>query len=268
MRAGHFFAVAQNSGNTTHGSSRQHGRIAATMLSLPDLAQVHDRFLTLSRIARECCNDSLGGKLLLRSRLDADGIASVVGASIAGAVSLCVDDDASRLREGLRAGLIDFVVANLDEALRILKNEIRRALPVSVGLTTDPVTSIGEMIKRGLQPDLLSGVQADNFVEHGALAVPDDPSPDPETSLVEWTVAESPAQSMARIAQFAANALDPARIDTHARRRWLQQAPRYLGRAFSGRQCLRMTGSEVSSLLPLARTEIPSVEITRNGQRI
>ncbi len=238
------------------------------MLSLPELTRVHDRFLTLSRIARECCNDSLGGKFLLRSSYDADGIASVVAASIAGAASLCVDDDADRLRDGLRAGLIDFVVANLDESLRILKNEIRRALPVSVGLTADPESSIAAMIQRGLQPDLLSGVQAGNFVQHGALTVPDEASPDPETSLVEWTVAETPAQSMARIAQFAASALDPAGSDTAARRRWLQQAPRYLGRAFSARQCLRMTGAEVSSLLPLAKTEIPSVEITRNGQRI
>jgi hypothetical protein len=73
---------------------------------------------------------------------------------------------------------------------------------------------------------------------------------------------------MARIAPIAAGSLDLARSDTHARQRWLEQAPRYLGRAFSARQCLRMTGTEVSSLLPLARNEIPSVEITRNGQRI
>ena len=68
---------------------------------------------------------------------NADGIAAVIAASVAGAASLCVDADADGLRQGLRSGFIDFVVGNLDEALRILKNELRRGLPVSVGLAVN-----------------------------------------------------------------------------------------------------------------------------------
>lgn len=241
------------------------------MLSLPELARVHDRFLILSRIAGEHFGDSLKGKLLLRSDYDVDGIASVVAGSIAGAVSICVDGDGEPLRDGLRAGLIDFVVANLDEALRIVKNEIRRALPVSVGLTADPDSNIIAMIERGLQPDLVSGIeasQANIFVERGALPMPDPMSPDSGSALLEWTIANNPGQSMARIAQIAGGALDPARSDSGARGRWLEQAPRFMGRAFGLRQCVRMTDTEASAFTHLVRKEIPSVAIARDGHWI
>lgn len=243
--------------------------MAAKMLRLPELAQVHDIYLSLSRIAPERSADSLGGKLLLRCGLDADGIAVVVAGSIAGAASLCVDADAERLRDGLRAGLVDFVVGYLDEALRILKNEIRRALPISVGLGIDPEPCIAAMIERGLQPDLLSAVarkQAHIFAERGAIALPEKASPDSETSLVQWTVAADPAHAMPRIARIASGVLDASCADTPARQRWLDESPRYLGRAFGSRQCLRMREAEISTFLSRMRSEASSAGITRDGE--
>src|ERR1700744_693179 len=94
-------------------------------MHLPQLNAIHDQFLILSRIGQERFAGTFGGKLLLRGGLGPDGIAALVAASIGGAASLCVDEDPDRLREGLRSGFVDFVVANLDEALRILKTEIR-----------------------------------------------------------------------------------------------------------------------------------------------
>jgi hypothetical protein len=241
------------------------------MLSLPELACVHDRFLSLSHVAHQHFRGSLGANLLLRSGFDAEGVEAVVAASIAGAVSLCIHADGERLREGLRAGLIDFVVAHPDEALRILKNEIRRALPVSVGLVAHPESSIAALVARGLQPDLLSGVprpSADILVEHGAIAVPEPAGQDVETSLLDWTVAGDPVRSMPRIARIAADSLDESRADTLPRRRWLSEAPRYLGRSFGSRICLRMTEAEILTFLPRVKNEIPSAAITRDGERI
>jgi Urocanase Rossmann-like domain len=244
--------------------------MSVARMLLPELTAVHDRFLALSLVARERFGNTLGGKLLLRCGLDAEGIAAVVAASVAGAASLCVDADADRLREGLRAGLVDFVVGQLDEALRILKNEIRRALPVSVGLTADPASCIDAMIERGLQPDLLAAIpqrQASIFVERGACTLPEHAAPDPLTSILEWTASENPAQSLPRVARIAAESLDPARDDTPARRRWLEQSPRYLGRAFGSRQCLRMTEAEISAFLPRVRDAVPTAKITRDGEK-
>jgi hypothetical protein len=240
------------------------------MLALPDLARVHDRYLSLSRLACEHFAGSLGGKLLLRSAFDADGIAAVVAASIAGTASLCVDADAERLRQGLRQGLCDFVVGHLDEALRILKNELRRSLPVSVGLTAGSEHATAAMIERGLQPDLLSGLteaQVRIFLERGAISLPPTDEPYPDTSLIEWTVAIDPAQSMPRIARIVSASLDSARSDTPARRLWLDRSPRYLGRAFGHRQCVRATNAELAAILPLVQSEIPSTAITRDGEK-
>jgi hypothetical protein len=245
--------------------------MSVARMQLPELSTIHDRFLSLSQTSRDLWRESLGGKLLLRSQLDADGIGVLVAASVAGAASLCVDADADRLREGLRGGFVDFVVATLDEALRILKNEIRRARPVSVGLIAAPEACINAMIERGLQPDLLSTVperQANVFLERGAISLPLQIPPVPETSLVGWSVAGDPARAMRNIAELASVSLDPQRADTAARRRWLAQSPRYLGRSFATRQCLRMMAAEIADFLPLVRAEFPAVKITRDGEAV
>jgi hypothetical protein len=249
----------------------RHDRIAAKMLTLPELARVHDRYLSLSHVARQCFAGTLSGKLLLRSGFDADGIAVVVAASIAGAASLCVDADAEGLRQGLRSGLIDFVVANLDEALRILKNELRRGLPISVGLAVEPEDSMAAMTDRGLQPDLLSALPQrwDRiFLEGGAMSLLEPTPGDGSTSILRWTIADDPARSMPRVARIASDCLDPTGVDTAARRRWLERSPRYLGRAFGPRQCLRMTEVEIAAFLSRARSELPSATITRDGQEL
>lgn len=246
------------------------GRITATMLTVPELARVHDRYLSIAGLARERFRDTLGGKLLLQSRFNAEGIALVVAASIAGAASLCVDADADGLRQGLRSGFIDFVVGNLDEALRILKNELRRGLPVSVGLTVNAEDSIAAMIDRGLQPDLLCTVPqrcASIFLERGAIALPEAKPPAGSASVLQWTIAEDPVRSMPHLARIASDCLDSAGADTPARRRWLEQSPRYLGRAFGSRQCLRMTEAEIAAFLSRVRSEVPSATITRDGEK-
>jgi hypothetical protein len=240
------------------------------MPSLPDLACVHDRYLSIAGLAREHFRDSLSGKLLLHFGWSAAGVATVVATSIAGAASLCVDADAESLRQGLRSGFIDFVVGQLDEALRILKNELRRGRPVSVGLAADPEECFAAMIDRGLQPDLIASVpqrHAGVFLERGATALPE-PRPDASTAIMEWTTAEDPVRSMQSIARIAADCLDPARADTPARRHWLEQSPRYLGRAFSSQQCVRMTEEEAAAFLPRIHAGFPTAAITRDGENL
>ena len=237
---------------------------------LPELVTIHDTYLTLSRIATDSFASTLGGKLLLRSRFDAQGVAVVVAGSVAGAATLCIDGDGNALRAGLRAGLCDFVVAHLEEALRILKNEIRRGLPVSVGLTADPDRTIAAMIERGVQPDLLSAEHLDPdpaevFVQRGTVVLPSLDPPGADTVPLTWSVATDPARAMPRIRAIAAGVLDPERADTPARRRWLESAPRFLGRAFGTRHCVRMTHPEASVFVERMREEFPTAAVTRTG---
>jgi hypothetical protein len=237
-------------------------------MNVPELFTIHEKFLLLSGIARERFDGTLAGKLLMREGFDANGVAALVAGSVAGAASLCVDEDGARLRAGLRAGFCDFVVGHLDEALRILKNEVRRALPVSVGLTAEPETCLRAMEERGVQPDLLSmaGAAAQLFVERGAVLLPELREHDGETSLLCWSVAAEAGRTMPQIARIAAEALDAGRADTPARRRWLETAPRYLGRAFAGRQCVCMTETEAAAFSERARADVPDVTIHDGGK--
>lgn len=244
-------------------------------MDLPELATIHDRYLALcSPLQSEPVQHQpeawLARKLLLRSGFDPDGIAVLVAATLAGAASLCIDADAESLRNGLRAGLCDFVVGHLDEALRILKNELRRGRPISVGLTASPAPSLQEIVARGLQPDFLSlrsHEVAQILFARGARPVPQ-LQQDAQTSILTWTVTTEPARSLPTIASLAADALDPNRSDTPARRRWLDQSPMYLGRAFGPRQCLRMTANEIAAFLPPLQSRLPSVSVKRDGADI
>ncbi|MGA7523985.1 MAG: hypothetical protein WBW84_16150 [Acidobacteriaceae bacterium] len=239
------------------------------MLSPPALSAVYTRYETLTQIARDRFSGSLAGRLLLRSGLDTEGLANIAAAGIAGACSLCIEPEAENLREALRAGLCDFVVGPLDEALRILKNELRRGLPVSVGLTAEPAPILTEMIDRGLQPDLISlppGEGCQIFVDRGAIALTDhDDSADAATALIEWTLTTDAARSMPQVARIAAQSLEPARPDTALRQHWLESAPRHLGRAFATRHCLRMAATESAVFIAAARAQFPSIHLTRDG---
>lgn len=97
----------------------------------------------------------------------ATGLSAAV--SIAGGTSLIVDSDSAVVKSVMRQGGLDFVVNTLDEALRVLKNEVRQGRPLSVGLITDVSSAIREMMDRGVLPDLhvaiANGESADDIDE-------------------------------------------------------------------------------------------------------
>ncbi|HMD18825.1 MAG TPA: hypothetical protein VKH40_00815, partial [Alloacidobacterium sp.] len=109
--------------------------------SIPDTAEVFDHFAALTSIAPEP-----GGSLVFWGEADSRGMATAVAANIAGAASLGVDASAARVKVALRQGLCDFMVNSLDEALRILKNQIRKKEPVAVVLMGDPERVAAEML--------------------------------------------------------------------------------------------------------------------------
>jgi hypothetical protein len=99
-------------------------------------------------------SEELAGKLIfaIGEHTVATGLAGA--ASIAGATSLLIDPDVAATKAVLRRGGVDFVVNTLDEALRVLKNEIRQHRPLSVALTADPVEVLAEILERGVLPDI------------------------------------------------------------------------------------------------------------------
>jgi urocanate hydratase len=73
-----------------------------------------------------------------------------------GAAFLGIDADPERIKKRLKTGYCDFMVTTLDEALRILKNAVRKKENVSVGLLGNCADIIPELAERGVVPDILT----------------------------------------------------------------------------------------------------------------
>ena len=101
------------------------------------------------------CHDGLGGSLVLVAGLDKrPGVeeSTVRAANIAGAATLLIEPDHVAARQCVRSGMCDFLVTNLDEALRILKNELRRKQSAAVCLLAEAGNALEECVLRGVQP--------------------------------------------------------------------------------------------------------------------
>ena len=135
-------------------------------------------------------------KCSMRARLDEEGRALVAASNIAGAASLAASADAAAQKQAIREGAVDFLVTNLDEALRILKNEIRKGQAVSVCVAARPQAMEREMVERGVRPDLLrpgaTAAELETFLQQGARQIVPVAGDDP--ALLAWSVAAAPAE--------------------------------------------------------------------------
>ncbi|MGA3080069.1 MAG: hypothetical protein ABSD44_01660 [Terracidiphilus sp.] len=202
------------------------------------------------------CPDSqpgLGGTLLYAGELDAKARALMAAANIAGAASLAVSADATAAKQAVRDGVTDFLVTSLDEALRILKNEIRKRQTVAVCVALTPETGEAdfarEMAERGVLPDLARPVE-------GAALQEDE-------ALLAWRVSAAPALWLPKLDAIALECLEgeagPARAGSS--RRWLRLAPRYLGRLGQGLRLLRCNWETAARFQKQVQERVESGEI-------
>jgi Urocanase Rossmann-like domain len=183
-------------------------------------AELEAVYAFYAALTRNLPESGLGGKLLYAGELDEDGARLVRAANIAGAASLSAASDAPGQRSAVRDGVVDFLVTSLDEALRILKNEIRKRNGVSVAVAAADAQLVPEMTERGVLPDLLwESAAAAAFVSEGAYVVRAAVAPEGYSLFVF----QSPS------AEWENRALELIPEGDHAARRWLRLAHRYLG---------------------------------------
>jgi hypothetical protein len=203
----------------------------------------------------------LGGKLLFAGGMDLAGRDLLYASNIAGAASLAVSADPNQQRQAIRDGIVDFVVTSLGEALRILKNEVRKKQAVSVAVAADPRRVFEEMLDRGVQPDLipprwdepgtsLLGSDWQRFLDLGATVIEGAVGAGKagaarlgdESPLISWTVNVQHARWLPRLDLCAQAALPQGELERH---RWLRLAPRYLGRLAQRAHAVSMSGLEL-----------------------
>ena len=224
-----------------------------------ELEAVYRLYAALARgLDPESC---LGGKLLFAGELSPAARRLIRAANIAGAASLAATADAAQARQEMRDGVLDFVVNSLDEALRILKNEIRKRQPVAVGVSLAPDAVVKEMEDRGVLPDLLppappsvtAAPEFAAFLARGAQRIQQEPLPAARKFLV---VAVPPAwaQRQAAFDALLLNLLPPC---DHINRRWLRISPRYLGAQARRVRSLECDEEAASKLLDRIGQSLP-----------
>jgi urocanate hydratase len=119
-------------------------------------AHLQSAYETLAAAARKHFQGSLGGKLVVSGGMGARGGAQPLAATLNGAAFLGIDADPERIKRRVKAGYCDVMVNDLDEALRILKNAVRKREAASVGLAGNCADVIPELASRGIVPDVLT----------------------------------------------------------------------------------------------------------------
>src|ERR1700684_898961 len=117
---------------------------------------VQGTFETFSAAGEKHFGGDLAGKLIGSGGMGGMGGAQPLAATMTGAAFLGIDVDPERIKKRLKTGYCDFMVTMLDEALRILKNAIRKKENVSVGLVGNCADILPEMAERGVVPDILT----------------------------------------------------------------------------------------------------------------
>jgi len=176
----------------------------------------------------------LGGRLFCAGELDGACRACVVAANIAGAATFCATADRAAQKQALRDGVADFLVNSLDEALRILKNQLRKREPVALCVALEPAAMEREMHERGVAPDLFRRDLPLNTLHQAFLCQEgeyDETDLRGIPAIVVWRVDSGSPLELAKLDEIALQCLD---TEEWASRRWLQLSPRYLGRLAQG----------------------------------
>jgi urocanate hydratase len=111
---------------------------------------------TFAAAARRHFDRDLAGKLVTSGGMGGMGGAQPLAATLNGAAFLGIDVDPEHIKRRVKTGYCDVMVNDLDEALRILKNAVRKREATSVGLVGNCADIVPELARRGIVPDLLT----------------------------------------------------------------------------------------------------------------
>jgi len=210
--------------------------------------EVERLYAALMRFGAPAAEPSLGGRLLYAGELDTQTRVLLVAANIGGAASLAATADPGAQKQAVRDGVADFLVNSLDEALRILKNEIRKRETVAVCIASAPEAVEREMRERGVAPDIVRPI------ELGAAPA--------DNMLLSWRVAAAPAQWLPRIDAIALDCLERiGGANLAGARRWLRLCPRYLGRLAQGVRVLRCEADVANEIIARIEDAVDRAEI-------
>lgn len=111
---------------------------------------------TFAACAEKYFSGSLAGKFILTAGMGGMGGAQPLAATMNSAVILDVEVDRSRIERRIKQGFCDVMVDNLDSALKLVDEACKAKTPKSIGLVGNAAEIHPEIVKRGINPDIVT----------------------------------------------------------------------------------------------------------------
>ncbi|MEI6090117.1 MAG: urocanate hydratase [bacterium] len=111
---------------------------------------------TFAECARQHFGGTLNGQFVLTGGMGGMGGAQPLAARFAGAASITIEIDETRIDKRINDGYCDVKTDSLDEALRIVNEYKERKEPISIGLIGNTAEILPEIYRRGIVPDVVT----------------------------------------------------------------------------------------------------------------
>src|SRR6476620_4432105 len=117
---------------------------------------VQGTYETFVEMGRQHYNGDLTGKWILTAGLGGMGGAQPLAASLAGACSLNIECQQSRIDMRLRTRYVDEQASDLDDALARIEKYTKAGQAKSIALLGNAAEILPEMVRRGIRPDAVT----------------------------------------------------------------------------------------------------------------
>jgi urocanate hydratase len=145
---------------------------------------VQGTYETFVEMGRQHYGGDLAGKWILTAGLGGMGGAQPLAASLAGACSLTVECQQSRIDFRLKTRYVDEQAADLDDALERIAKYTAAGAARSIALLGNAAEVLPEVVRRGVRPDAVTDQTSAHDPVHGYLPI-------------GWTVAQWEAEQKA-----------------------------------------------------------------------
>jgi urocanate hydratase len=132
---------------------------------------VQGTYETFVEMGRQHYNGNLTGKWILTAGLGGMGGAQPLAASLAGACSLNIECQQSRIDMRIKTRYVDEQANDLDDALARLEKYCNEGKAVSIALLGNAAEILPELVRRGVRPDAVTDQTSAHDPLHGYLPI-------------------------------------------------------------------------------------------------
>ena len=157
---------------------------------------VQGTYETFVEAGRRHYGSDLRGRWILTAGLGGMGGAQPLAATFAGACSLNVECQQSRIDARLRTRYLDEQAADLDDALARVTRYTSQGRAASIGLLGNAAEVLPQIVRRGIKPDLLTDQTSAHDLVNGYLP--------PGWSVERWKAAQADPLQHAALREAAA----------------------------------------------------------------